>query len=137
MLVREIRFQKNKARLLSLARDFILLCERETHNPTCKDDLLKAITREINSCHDEISLWHDGIVDFNQIAIRMVSTNSFDLLASGEYHLAPGFVNPLGPTKNLFHVHSSALQWAKDHGLCNDDDIQEDREALRQAINSL
>ena len=137
MIIRNIRFLINKFRLLSIAAHFIDYCDHQIVCKSCKYDLLKSINSEISACHDEISYWTKNIVDFNEIAMRMVCTHSFDLLASGRYHVYIGTLDPGSCSRSLSHVHSEGIKWAINHGFCTEEDAKEDTEALRQSIKGI
>ena len=104
---------------------------------SCKEDLIEDIKTEIDRGRDEVADWDMDDADLQRVAIRMVSTHSFDLLASGRYHLGASVLNTLGPAPSLRRVHKRALDWAYDRGLCSKQDIETDERALNQAIRSL
>ena len=137
-IIKSLKFAKNKKRLLSDAAAFIDQCESEGFmGGSCKEDLIEDIKTEIDRGRDEVADWDMDDADLQRVAIRMVSTHSFDLLASGRYHLGAGVLNTLGPAPSLRRVHKRALDWAYDRGLCSKQDIETDERALNQAIRSL
>jgi hypothetical protein len=134
-LFKQSRFCKNKQALLFYCSGYIDQFENDGNfYLSCKEDLLEDIAKEIDSSKEEISLWTERSIDFTEIAIRMICTHSYDLLAFGKYHLH-GHINYASPARRMKQVHERALQWGFEHGYVSKEDMEEDALALEEDIS--
>ena len=126
-------------KILRLAGAFIEQCEYEPGlggGGSCRQDLLEDIEKELLRRQKEIIRWDRDMdqAGYQQIAMRMLRTHSFDLLASGRYHLGPGKLDPHGPAGCLRRVHQRAIEWELDRGLCTSQERETEARALYQAL---
>lgn len=107
-----IKYKKNSKRLLNICGSLIEKYEKHECNPSCKDDLLRHINNTLLASKIEVSEWEDFDTDYINIAHNMLAHSSFDLLASGRFHLYAGILNPRGCAVNLKDVYKSSMEYA-------------------------
>lgn len=83
--------------------------------PSCKDDLHEAIMNLLFSRRNEFKEW-DGSEDYDKIAQMLIAQVSFDLLASGKYHIYTGVLNPVGCGESMKIVYTNCMKAAVDNG---------------------
>lgn len=131
---RKSLFLKNKRLLLFYADSYIDELEKDAPGMSCKEDLMKAITKEIDNSEKGITLLSEKSDDFKSIAKRLVSNNAYNLIELGKYHLH-GHINLFGPAKNLIYIHKTAVKEFMEYGYITFEEYQEDLLALDEAIN--
>lgn len=122
------RTRKNSNRLYRICIDLIEQYEKENNKicPSARNDLGKLINSRIKAAKKEISEWKDHDTDYIKIAHTMLAHAAFDLLASGNYHIYYGILNPMNCSANLMIVYKKSMQYALENGLI-DENTREDQ----------
>ena len=130
-------FKKNSTRLLNICGDLIDNYQRGRHKPSCKQDLMELIDTRVRAAKDEIAEWKDYDTDYIKIAHTLLAHASFDLLASGEYHIFAGVLNPMSCADNLMDVYKASMEYGVHHGLLDDETREEQYRYLISCIMSV
>ena len=131
--LRKSRFIKNKRLLLFYCDSFINELEKDSPVFSCKDELMKAISKDIDSYESEIASYTEKSDNFKEIAMKTVSDVAFNLVESGKYHVL-GHFNSSGPGAYAVYIHKAAVKKFLDAGYITQEDYDEDLLALRDAI---
>ena len=132
---RKALFQKNKRLILFYCDSYIdSILKSAPVMTSCKDELMKAISSDIDKYENEIAAYTEKNTDFSLLAKRTVSDISFDLIDHGKYHLHGRF-NPSGPGKWAAYIHKTAVKEFLDSGFISQEEYDEDLLALQDAIN--
>lgn len=132
---RFISYQKNSKRLLTVCRN--LIEEYEASRNSSSDDLIQAIKPQIYADREYISNWDNIVVDYEKIAHSLLANTTFDLLASGKYHLYYGMLNPMSCAQNMKLIHKKSIEWALEHGYISEEDAIEDEKYLCYCIGQV
>lgn len=134
----KIRAKKNTSRLLNICSDLIDKYEAEKESnrvvPSCKGDLMALLKGRFSEAQEEIADWKDCDTDYIRIAHSMLAHGTFDLLASGRYHIHYGMLNPMSCAANLMAVYSCAMRRAVETGEITEDIRKEQLEYLHKCI---
>lgn len=95
--------------------------------PSCESIVMDGIERMIRDSYDEFAEWDDS-EDYNKIALTILYNTSFDIVATGKYHIYYGVLSPIG--KQLQTVCRSSLEKAFALGYI-------DKEALDDQVSVL
>lgn len=127
---------KNRAKLMSLISQTIDFYESsyQGFGLSCKNDLVKAIEKDINRSKEEIANWQDYDTDYLYIAHVMIQTTSFEMLSSGMYNSGRGTLAPHTCAKKMLHVHNKCLESAMEHKWITEEDFEETKTNLRLNI---
>ena len=135
-LIKNIRFVRNKRIFLFLADTYISQIEEGFSGVSGKDILMKRISRHIDEYKNDFATYSEKSDDYKMVAKSMVNMDSFDLIATGKYHIPRGhMLNPSGPGPYFVHIHTAALKDALESGLISQDEYDEDFLSLRDAIH--
>ena len=104
---------------------------------SAEQDVMMVVDREIEKAREEITNWQDHDTDYIAMANVMLSNITFDLLASGEYHIGAGQLNEMGPANRLKDIYKSTLDWGLSHNQISKEDYNESLKALKQRIKSI
>ena len=129
----------NAERLLGLCENFINRYESLAQNasaPTSKPDLMRRIRKQVEA-DKEIPTWKEGDVDYDKIANVLLANASFDLLASGVYHIHAGTLNPMNCSGKLMAVYNGAMKWSVENGYNDEKTRQEQYEYLLKCISEV
>ena len=131
--------KQNKARLLRICLDLIEKYEVNSKaiSKSCNNDMESGITRQIEVFSSEIENWDDYDTDYVEIAHKLLVEISFNLLASGKYHLYAGILNPLNCSGSLLRVHNNSLLWAVEKGVITEEEMDEQTRNLRRYIKEM
>lgn len=138
-----ILYKRNSRRFINIFSDLIDKYEKEAQeeyfifSDSCKKDMVSLMKSRISVARIEVSSWKDFDTDYIKMAHAHLSIVSFDLLASGEFHLSYGCLSPFGPARNLKRIHSRAVRWALENNYITQEDVEEDSRALAQAISNV
>ena len=137
MFFKNRSFENNSKRLLDLCES--LIDQYETHNekPSCKSDMLTRLTAMIVAAKKEVSNWNNDEINYPKIAHSMLANVSFDLLASGKYHLYRGTLNPTSCSDNLMDVYRSSMKYGLDAGFFSEYDRNDQYSYLLELISSV
>ncbi len=133
-----LSYLKNSKDLVKRCRQLIHQYESNSEYvsfaPSCFDDLMKAIEERVSAERKDISSWDNLDVDYNEIAHKLLSNASFELLASGKYHIYYGVLSPMSCATNLKRVHEKSMEWALNHGYATEEEVAEDSKSLIYCI---
>lgn len=105
--------------------------------PSCLPDLKKQIWKMINFYADEIRDWNDDEVDYDKISHSLISHSSFDLLASGRYHLYAGMLNPMSCAMKIKTVYELNMEYALETGELTKEEMEEQFRFLQKRIKEM
>ena len=105
--------------------------------PSCLPDLKKQIWKMINFYADEIRDWNDDEVDYDKISHSLISHSSFDLLASGRYHLYAGILNPMSCAMKIKTVYELNMEYALETGELTKEEMEEQFRFLQKRIKEM
>ena len=131
--LRKSRFLKNKRLLLFYCNQCIDFIESGYSCISCKDDLMKVISNDLDQYENDISTYTERTQDFNLLAKQEVSSKAFDLIDSGKYHIHGRF-NKSGPGGSAANIHKFLVKQFLDKGYITQEEYDEDILALREAI---
>ena len=133
--VRKALFHKNKRLLLFYCNEYIdSVLKAGPVMQSCKDDLMKSISSDIDQYESTISSYTQWNTDFRLLAKRTVSDNAFELIQRGKYHLHGRF-NFTGPGKSAAYIHKAAVKEFLEFGFISQEEYDEDLLALQEAID--
>lgn len=128
--------RNNYEKLLADCENIIISYESDMI-PSCKNDLIEAIKIMTENAKNEIN---KGLIPSSQyegFINKIIANCSFDLLASGKYHISRGKLNPMSCANNLMAVHNKSLEYALKNNLITQEEKDEDCEYLKECINSV
>ena len=130
------KYKRNAKKLLDACMKYATEYERynEKIAPSCLPDLKESISRQIRAAQEEISEWEDYDTNYDEIAHSMLFHTTFDLLASGQYHLYAGILNPMNCSSNLMTVHKKVMEWSVKQGNITEEVREEQYRLLIKAI---
>ena len=131
--LRKSRFLKNKHLLMFYCNQCIDKIESSFSGISCKDDLMKSISDDLDQYVNDISTYTEKSQDFNLLAKQEVSSKAFDLIRCGKYHLWGRF-NQSGPGGSAINIHKTLVKEFLDKGYISQEEYDEDLLALRDAI---
>ena len=130
-------FKKNSTRLLNICGELIDKYQQGRCKPSCKQDLLELINKRVYAAKGEIAEWKDHDTDYIKIAHTLLAHATFDLLASGKYHLYAGILNPLSCADNLMDVYKASMEYGVNHNLLDEETREEQYKYLISCIISV
>lgn len=123
-------------KLLSDCEKTIISYETETV-PSCKEDLIEAIKRMTDGAKNDIN---NGLIppsQYVEFINKLLSNCSFDLLASGKYHIYRGMLNPMSCSANLMSVHNKSIDYALSNNLITQKQKEQDYSYLMECISNI
>ena len=132
-------YRKNAKRLVDICEHFIEEYEAQSAQriPSCKNDLLTEIKARVEADKKDIATWKDYDTDYIKIGHSLLANASFDLLASGHYHIYYGVLNPMTCSACLMAVYNGSMKWAVNKGLIDEDTRKEQYEYLLKCISEI
>ena len=127
-------FKKNSTHLLNICCELIDKYQKGRCKPSCKQDLLELIKKRVYAAKDEIAGWKDHDTDYIKIAHTLLAHATFDLLASGKYHIYAGVLNPLSCADNLMDVYKASMEYGVNHHMLDDETREEQYRYLISCI---
>ena len=121
---------------LSNCEKTIISYEKDTI-PSCKNDLIEAIKVMTLGAKQEIN---KGLIPpsmYDEFINKLLANCSFDLLASGKYHIFRGKLNPMSCSANLMSVHNKSIDYALNNNLITQAQKDEDHEYLMECISKV
>ena len=132
-------YRKNAKRLIDICEHFIDEYESQSTKriPSCKTDLLAEIKARVEADKKDIATWRDYDTDYIKIGHSLLANASFDLLASGHYHIYYGVLNPMKCSACLMAVYNGSMIWAVNKGIIDEDTRKEQYDYLLQCISEI
>ena len=131
------RFLRNKTTLLSICSTFIDLFEKEicekNYYDSCKDILMKEISKYISADINGVSVLDEKINNFTEISVATISTVSFEFFEYCKFRMGGSYYAYNYCSPMMSRIHFKALQWGFDHGFVTEEEMEEDRLAFRDA----
>ena len=110
--------------------------ESDTLTPSCVDEVSDTLIERFIRAKDEFDEWDDA-VDYDKVAHTMLAHATFDMLASGRYHLYTGILNPLNCSANLMLVYDKAMAYGVKIGMITKEEKKEQRAYLLKCISEV
>ncbi len=135
---REDKRENNRDHILRVCIELIQEYEDEAHSvtPSCKEDLMSAIRSLIDQSSDEVKNWPSD-VDYIRIAHTLIANLTFDLLASGKYHLYRGILNPMNCSSSLMKVYRKTMDWGHKNNQFTKEVLDEQYHLLQERISEV
>lgn len=137
MFIMRRNYKKNATRLISICEDLIEKYHPQSYKPSCKMDLIMLIKARVLKAKDEIKDWKDYDTDYIQIAHTMLAHATFDLLASGKYHLHRGILNPMSCAENIMAIYKASMEYALKKNFIDEETRKEQFEYLLKCISEV
>lgn len=133
-----LRAYNNAMRLLGCCLLAVEKYEKENKvlAPSCAKEISDALLELFICSRDEFDEW-DGSVDYDKVAHTMLANITFDMLASGRYHIYTGMLNPLNCSANLMYIYNKAMDYGVHIGLITKEEQKEQREYLLRRISEV
>lgn len=106
------KFIKNSEKLSSICKELIESYEEHEMHPSCLNDLMLYVKNTINAASQEIMHWNITTTEYITVANKLLAHGSFDLLASGKYHIYRGQLNFMSCAPNLMSVYNKSMEYA-------------------------
>lgn len=110
--------------------------EGDILTPSCVDDITDILLDRFALAKDEFDEW-DNSIDYEKIAHTMLAQATFDMLASGRYHLYAGILNPLNCSAKLMLVYNKAMEYGVKIGMVTPKEKREQYEYLLKCISEV
>lgn len=104
--------------------------------PSCEDEIRDSIFEQLIRSKDEFDEW-DDTVDYERVAHVMLAHTTFDMLASGRYHLYAGLLDPLNCSANLMLIYDKAMAYGVEIGMVTKAEKEEQRNYLLKCISEI
>lgn len=137
MLFTNRNYKKNSTRLLNICKELIEKYQTNDSKPSCEYDLLELIRSRVLAAKAEIIEWKDSDVDYINIAHTMLAHATFDLLASGRYHIYAGVLNPMSCADNLMDVYKASMAYGIKINMLDEETRKEQYKYLLQCISEV
>ncbi len=133
-----LKAYNNAMRLLGCCVIAVEKYEKESNvfAPSCVEDITDTLFERFIHAKDEFDEW-DNTVDYEKVAHTMLAQATFDMLASGRYHLYAGILNPLNCSANLMLVYDKAMAYGVKIGMVTPAEKIEQREYLLKCISEV
>lgn len=140
MIFTWLNYYKKSTRLLKICADLIEKYEKNSPYqfiPSCKSDLLELIKKGISKEKQEIAEWKDCETDYIKIAHTLLVHATFDLLASGYYHMYAGLLSTMNCAYNLEAVYKASMEWAVMMNYIDEETKEKEYKKLRTCISKM
>lgn len=133
-----LKAYNNAAKLLGCCMSAVEKYENESDMiaPSCSNDVGELLFDSFVRFKDEFNEWDDSI-DFDRVAHTMLANATFDMLASGRYHLYAGILNPLNCSANLMIVYDKSMEYGVRNGMITAAEKEEQRNYLLECISEV
>lgn len=101
--------------------------------PSCAEEISDVLLERFVRAKDEFDEW-DETVNYDKVAHTMLANATFDMLASGRYHLYAGILNPLNCSANLMLVYDKSMSYGVRIGMITKEEKAEQRNYLIRRI---
>ena len=136
-LVKSKASNSNAKHLKTICEKLIDDYEGNGMYPSCKEDLMHSVSLKIKACKSEIASWEDYNTDYIKIAHSMLANLTFDLLASGHYHIYAGVLNPMSCSHKLMNVYKKCMEYALTNKIIDEKTHEEQLQYLRKCISEI
>ena len=102
-----------------------------------KDDLIVAVKQMTAGAKAQINNGLLPLVMYEEFAYKMIANCSFELLASGRYHIYRGQLNPMSCADNLMKRHNISIEYGLKKGIITEKQQKEDYEYLIESIQNV
>lgn len=135
-----------KTTIQNRAKALLEICERAIEEfecddsrsiPSCKEDLMASIKNELTTVQEELSKEYFDDRDYLRIAHTLLANKAFDLLASGNYHIYYGELNPLSCASNLMKVYQKSMEYGVNSNIITGEERREQYEYLLRCISQV
>ena len=99
--------------------------------------MLAEIKARVEADKKDVATWKDYDTDYIEIAHSLLAHASFDLLASGRYHIYYGVLNPMRCSSCLMAVYNGSMMWAVNKGLIDENTRKEQYSYLIKCIGEV
>lgn len=130
-------YKKNSTRLLNICKELIEKYQTNDCKPSCENDLLDLLRERVVAAKAEISGWRDSDTDYIKIAHTMLAHATFDLLASGSYHIYTGVLNPMSCADKLMDVYKASMEYGIKINMLDEKTRKEQYNYLLQCISEV
>lgn len=110
--------------------------EGDIFAPSCVDEISDLLLERFIRAKDAFDEW-DETVNYEKVAHTMLANATFDMLASGRYHLYTGILNPLNCSANLMLVYDKSMAYGVKIGMITKEEKKEQREYLLKRISEV
>ncbi|MBQ5616840.1 MAG: hypothetical protein IIU90_03690 [Bacteroidaceae bacterium] len=86
---------------------------------------------------NEIPTWRKSAEEYDKIANALLASTSFDLLASGTYHIHAGTLNPMNCSGKMMAVYNGAMRWSVENGYNDEETRKEQYDYLLKCISEV
>jgi len=133
-----LKAYNNATRLLGCCLLAVEKYEKEGNilAPSCSDEISDVLIEQFIRAKDEFDEW-DETVNYDKVAHAMLANATFDMLASGRYHLYAGILNPLNCSANLMLVYEKSMSYGVKIGMIKKEEKKEQREYLLKKISEV
>jgi len=130
--------ESNKNHILRVCNDLIQEYEDDSNSfiPSCKEDLMASIRKMVDESSDEIMNWTND-VDYIKVAHSLIANHTFDMLASGRYHLYHGILNPMNCSGSLMKVYRKTMEWGLQNNQLTKEVLDEQYQYLQEQISQV
>lgn len=104
--------------------------------PSCAADISEVLIERFVRAKDEFDEW-DNTINFDRVAHTMLANATFDMLASGRYHLYAGILNPMNCSANLMLVYDKSMDYGIRIGMITEKEKAEQRDYLLKCISEV
>ena len=123
--------------------EFISNCEKTIISyenqviPSCKGDLIDAIKGLTIGAKCEINKGEILPSEYEPLINKLLANCTFDLLASGKYHIYRGMLNTMSCAPNLLAVHNRAINYALENNMITQAEKYDDNKHLMECISNV
>ena len=136
-ITQNLIYKKISSQVLDLCEVLIDKYQTHTTKPSCKSDLIKFINNRLESAKNEVIGWETINPNYEIIAHNLLAHATFDLLASGEYHLYYGMLNPMSCADNIMDVYKATMDYGLKTNQIDEATKKEQYEYLLKCISQV
>lgn len=131
-------YNQNKQYFLNLCEALIEQYETKGRGRSSKTILMIEINHEIECDPGRKSFF--AKIDqkkYEEVANSFLCNISFDKLASGQFHLYYGILNPMSEANNLMAIYKGSMNWALTNGKITEEEKEEQFRYLNHLISQV
>lgn len=129
--------EKNVEKLLTICTELIADYEQSSIHPSCRSDLMLYVNNIVNASRKEIVRWKIPTTEYITVANKLLAHGSFDLLASGMYHIGRGQLNFMSCSPNLMSVYNKSMEYAVANNIIDEKEKEEQYRYLLERIKQV
>ena len=134
-MFKSTRIKKNTETLLTACRDLITSAEVPTEQ-SCVDELIPLCRRKCEAAKEEVANYNDQ-TDYKKLAAILVANFSFNLLASGKFHVYRGMLDPVSCANNMMRAYKAAMNYGCSIGFITQTDVDDQLDYLHELISEV